>query len=120
MLDLSIFILLTNIFLITLLFWLLSFLGTKFFKKKNYTSAPELFECGFLTTHTLNLNFNYNFFITATLLILYDIEFFFLLPFLFNSTISALAPLMVFIIFLSLIVVSFIYDWEVIALNWSV
>ena len=117
MLDVSIFFLIQNIFLLTLLFWLLSFLGTKFFKKKTYRATHELFECGFLTTHTLNLTFNYNFLITATLLILYDIEFFFLLPVLFNYSLISLEVLAAFIFFTCFIVVSFIYDWEMVTLD---
>lgn len=120
MLDLSIFFLIQNIFLLTLLFWLLSFLGTKFFKKKNYRAATELFECGFLTTHTLNLNFNYNFLITATLLILYDIEFFFLLPVLFNYSLVTLSVIFTYFFFIIYIVISFVYDWEMVTLDWSV
>lgn len=120
MLDLSIFFLIQNIFLLTLLFWLLSFLGTKFFKKKNYRATTELFECGFLTTHSLNLSFNYNFLITATLLILYDVEFFFLLPVLFNYNLVCLEILGAYLVFFIFIIVSFVYDWEMVALDWSV
>lgn len=116
----SIFFLITNIFLITSLFWLLSFIGTKFFKRKVYKSADELFECGFLTTHTLNLNFNYNFLITATLLILYDVEFLFLLPVLFNYSLLSLHALLVYTFFLIFLVISFIYDWEMVTLEWGV
>lgn len=120
MLDTSIFFLIQNIFLLTLLFWLLSFLGVKFFKKKNYRATAELFECGFLTTHTLNLTFNYNFLITATLLILYDVEFFFLLPALFNYSLISVECILAYLLFTSLIVVSFVYDWEMVTLDWSV
>lgn len=120
MLDISIFFLIQNIFLLTLLFWLLSFLGTKFFKKKSYRATAELFECGFLTTHNLNLSFNYNFLITATLLILYDIEFFFLLPVLFNYSLVSLEMLGAYLFFIIFIIVSFVYDWEMVTLDWSV
>jgi NADH:ubiquinone oxidoreductase subunit 3 (subunit A) len=120
MLDVGIFFLIQNIFLLTLLFWLLSFLGTKFFKKKNYRASTEIFECGFLSTHSLNLSFNYNFLITATLLILYDVEFFFLLPVLFNYNLINLVSLITFLFFIVAIVVSFVYDWEMVTLDWSV
>lgn len=120
MLDISIFFLIQNIFLLTLLFWLLSFLGTKFFKKKNYRATTEIFECGFLTTHNLNLSFNFNFLITATLLILYDVEFLFLLPVLFNYNLISLEILGIFLIFVVLIITSFVFDWEMITLDWSV
>lgn len=117
MLDISIFFLIQNIFLITLLFWLLSFLGTKFFKKKTYRAGTELFECGFLTTHSLNLSFNYNFLITATLLILYDVEFFFLIPALFNYNLITVQVIFTYFFFFIFILISFIYDWEMVTLD---
>lgn len=120
MLDVSIFFLIQNIFLLTLLFWLLSFLGTKFFKKKTYRGGTELFECGFLATHSLNLSFNFNFLITATLLILYDVEFFFLLPVLFNYNLITLSVLGAYLFFFAFIILSFVYDWEMVTLDWSV
>jgi NADH:ubiquinone oxidoreductase subunit 3 (subunit A) len=120
MLNLSIYFLFQNIFLITLLFWLLSFIGAKFFKKKEYVSGPELFECGFFTTHDLNLSFNYSFFLTAVLLILYDLEFFFLLPFIFNMNVLTILTSFIFIIFFLLILVSFIFDWEMVILDWDI
>lgn len=117
MLDTSLFFLMQNIFILTIIFWALSFLGELFFKKKNYIASPELFECGFLTTHDLNLTFNYNFFLTAVLLILYDIEFFFLLPFIFNLSYVSVFSIILFIIFVMFVVLSFVYDWEMVALN---
>lgn len=120
MLDFGVFFFLQNILIITLLFWGLSFVGQKFFKRKDYKPATEVFECGFFTTHKLNLTFNYNFFLIATLLILYDVEFFFLLPFLFNLGGASVLASMCFVIFVVLVVVSFIYDWEAISLNWCV
>lgn len=119
MLDLSIYFLFQNIFIITLLFWFLTFIGNKFFKKKEYKSGPELFECGFFTTHNLNLSFNYTFFLTAVLLILYDLEFFFLLPFIFNIGSISFLSFVIFIIFFFLIIISFIFDWEMVALDWD-
>lgn len=119
MLDFSIGFLFQNIFLVTLLFWALTFLGNKFFKKKDYKSGFELFECGFLTTHNLNLNFNYSFFLTAVLLILYDLEFFFLLPFIFNLSAVTFISCVIFSLFFLLIVISFIFDWEMVVLDWD-
>lgn len=110
MVDISIFFIAQNIFVITLLFWLLSFLGEFFFKKRNHMSADEVFECGFITTHSLNFQFNLNFLITAVLLILYDLEFFFLLPFLFNINYLTASSAALFTLFIVLILISFIYD----------
>ena len=75
-----------------------------------YRATTEIFECGFLSTHSLNLSFNFNFLITATLLILYDVEFLFLLPVLFNYSCVSLEVLLAYLFFLIMIIGSFVYD----------
>lgn len=49
-----------------------------------YKSGENVYECGFSSTHALRVTLNFGFFIIALLLILYDIEFFFLIPMYFN------------------------------------
>ena len=67
-----------------LIFWLLSWAGDRFYKYKAYKSSENIYECGFSSTHSLRVTLNFGFFIVALLLILYDIEFFFLIPMYFN------------------------------------
>jgi len=110
MVDIIIFFLLQNILLISLLFWLLSFIGTKFFKKKNYTSSDEFFECGFLTTNKFNLTLNFNAYVICLLLILYDVELLFIVPYLFNIQYSTFTTIIVFLFFCFFVVFSLIYD----------
>lgn len=117
MLDSSIYFFIQNVFVITTLFWFLSFIGEKFFKKKQYINSYEVFECGFSSTHELDLTFNYNFFITAVLLILYDIEFFYMLPVAFNFHLINIFVAFTFLCFIIFIVLSFVYDWEMITLD---
>ena len=50
-------------------------------------------------------------------LILYDIEFTFLFPILFNLSTITVSQLTVLIIFLTLLILSLFYDFEVNALN---
>jgi len=116
-LDIIVLFVFKHVILLSLLFWLLSFLGSKLFKKKNYTATDEFFECGFFTTNKFNIIINFNIYVVFLLLILYDVEFLFLVPYLFNITLSTYTSLMVFIVFFMFIVLSFIYDWEVSALN---
>lgn len=84
MFDISLYFIFQNIFILMMLFWLLSWLGDRFYKTKDYKAADNVYECGFTSTHALRVSINFAFFIVALLLILYDIEFFFLIPIFFN------------------------------------
>lgn len=120
MLDCSIFYFTENVIILTLLFWILSFFGDKFFKEKNSKYSQEVFECGFLSTSSLNLNFNFNFFIACSLLILYDIEVLLLAPYIFNFTYSSPMSIFIFISFYTLVLSSLVIDWEFVSINWSI
>ena len=84
MFNLSVLFFFQSIFLVTLIFWALSLIGEKFFKSNSQEISQEIFECGFFVVSSLRLRFNFNFFILGILLLIYDIEFFFLVPFFFN------------------------------------
>lgn len=79
-----------------MVFWLLSWLGDRFYKYKFYKSGESVYECGFNSTHPLRVTINFGFFIVAMLLVLYDIEFFFLIPMYFNFTSSDCASVAVY------------------------
>lgn len=118
MFDLSLFFLAQSIFLLMMLFWLLSWIGDRFYKTKDYKASENVYECGFASTHSLRVSINFGFFIIAMLLILYDIEFLLLIPVYFNSAnlnIMSSSIYWVFFIFMS---ISFLVDWESIALKW--
>ena len=92
MFDVSLFFLFQNIIILMLIFWLLSWLGDRFYKLKTHKSTENVYECGFTSTHALRVSINFGFFIIALLLILYDVEFLFLIPVYFNMgflTVSA-------------------------------
>jgi len=111
MFDFSIIFILQNIFLLMFLFWFLSWVGDKFYKTKHYLAMNETYECGFLSTHSLKIQLNLPFILMAWLLILYDIEFFFLIPFFLNlGAVNALS-ILIFWAFWVTIVMSFIIDW---------
>lgn len=118
MLDVSIFFLFQNILILMLIFWLLSYFGDKFYKNKTYKTSENVYECGFTSLHALRVNINFGFFIIALLLILYDIEFFILIPMMFNLYSCSLIQLIVYWIFLTFMVISFLLDWETISLKW--
>ena len=101
-----------------LLFWLLSWLGDRFYRTKTYKATNNVYECGFTTTHALRVSINFAFFIVALLLILYDIEFFFLIPIFFNITNIGATTILPYWIFLVFVILSFIIDWESPSLKW--
>ena len=111
MFDFSIIFILQNIFLLMMLFWFLSWVGDKFYKSKNYTPMNEIYECGFLSTHSLKIQLNLPFILMAWLLILYDIEFFFLIPFFLNLSAVNSISIVIFWSFWLLIFISFTIDW---------
>lgn len=116
--DISLFFLFQNIVLLMLLFWLLSWLGDKFYKIKIHKSSDNIYECGFTSVHALRVSINFGFFIIALLLILYDIEFLFLIPVYFNFTSLQFSALIIYWIFLLFIIGTFLLDWESITLKW--
>ena len=118
MFDLGIIFIFENIFILMLLFWFLSWIGDKFYKAKYYIPTTEIYECGFLSTHGIRIQLNNSFILVAWLLILYDIEFFFLIPFLFNLTSVSIISLLIFWFFWLVILLSFIFDWFSPSLRW--
>lgn len=71
-----------------------------------------MYECGFSSTHSLRVTINFGFFVIALLLILYDIEFFFLVPAYFGLSISSAAEVLTLWFFFIFVVLSFAIDWE--------
>jgi NADH:ubiquinone oxidoreductase subunit 3 (subunit A) len=118
MLDITIIFLFQNILLLTLLFWFLSWVGGKFFKEKNTYASFDFFECGFNSVSNFNIKLNFNIFFVCILLILYDVEFLFLVPYFYNFSLSTYLTIVTLVVFTLFILSSFIYDWELTALNW--
>lgn len=115
--DVSLFFLFQNIVLLMLLFWLLSWVGDRFYKAKNYKASENVYECGFSSTHALRVSINFGFFIIALLLILYDIEFLFLIPMYFNLGSSGVSAAAIYWFFVLFVAFSFMVDWETVALR---
>lgn len=118
MFDLSLFFLFQNIIILMLIFWLLSWLGDRFYKLKNHKASENVYECGFTSTHALRVSINFGFFIIALLLILYDIEFLFLIPVYFNINILNILASIIYWIFILFVSASFLLDWESLSLKW--
>jgi len=118
--DLVIFFFVSNVFAFCLIFWLLTWLGEYFYFKKEEYSKKSSYECGFKNNTNVNIQINLNFAIVCVFLILYDIEFAFLIPFYFNVMQTCYWNFFCFNFFLICIFTSLIYDFQSSALNWTV
>jgi NADH:ubiquinone oxidoreductase subunit 3 (subunit A) len=109
-----------NVLIFGLIFWLLTWLTEWFFQKKNHVSKSQLYECGFKAISDVNIQINLNFSIVCVFLILYDVEFLFLFPLLFNISFANFLVFFIFFIFIFFILISFIYDLNQNALSLSI
>jgi len=108
--DIVMLFFIQNIIIFSFIFWALTLLSSYFYKKKNHKTKRNFYECGFKSISDINIQINVNFLMICVFLILYDIEFTFLLPYLFNLQNSFLSQFLFFLIFIFLIVVSLYYD----------
>lgn len=117
--DILVLFLIQNILIFALIFWGLTWAGEYFYKKKNHTAKKQFYECGFKVTNDVDLQFNFNFTILCIFLVLYDVEFIFLMPCLFNLFNITVYSYVILMLFLILILLSLVYDWQMNALNWQ-
>lgn len=110
MADMTILFFLKNTIVVSFIFWLLTILGTKFFKKEENIHRHDFYECGFKTTQDLNLKLNFSFFFMSIFVVLYDVELVFLVPFLFNTTFFNTTSLSVVLFFIGVIFYTFVID----------
>ena len=118
MFDSIIIIFFVNLFILTLIFWIVSICGEKFLKKKYNISNNEVFECGFLNINKLRILPNTYYFIFIILLIIYDIEFFLFIPLFFNINYINMYYIIIILTLFVLLLISFIFDWQHISVNW--
>jgi len=117
--DIVMFFFLQNIIIFSGIFWALTIIGSYFYKKKNHKNKRSFYECGFKSIADVNLQINLNFIMICVFLILYDIEFTFLFPALFNVWSLGILQLLYLIIFVVFIIISLYYDIVTNALSWS-
>lgn len=108
--DIVIAFFLKNVFVFSLIFWALLLLSSYFYKVKNQNSKRHFCECGFKSLSDINIQININFVMLCIFLILYDIEFTLIFPFLFNTIHINYIQFVVFVTFIIMIVASLFYD----------
>lgn len=111
--------LIQNVLIFGIIFWLLTWGAEYFYTNKHQLTKKQFYECGFKALSELNIQINLNFFMLAVFLILYDVEFTFLFPILFNYSIFSSIEFTFTFLFLLFIVASLYYDWLHSVLSWS-
>ena len=71
--DIMLLFLLQNIFIFSMIFWLLTWATEYFYKKKIHKTKKQFYECGFKSISEINIQINLNFALLCIFLILYDI-----------------------------------------------
>ena len=107
-----------NLLILTFIFWIIVIVGEKFLHKEKNKVNREIYECGFLNINKLTIVPNFAFLIIAILLIIYDLEFFFLIPLSFNMVYLWNIHFFIINTIYFGIIISFIFDWQSISLNW--
>jgi NADH:ubiquinone oxidoreductase subunit 3 (subunit A) len=115
--DVVVIFFLKNILVFSIIFWVLLYISSFFYKIKNQSSKRHFCECGFKSLSDINIQININFAMLCIFLILYDIEFTLIFPILFNTQFIYYIQFCTIILFIILIVVSLFYDWQINALS---
>lgn len=117
--DIVVLFMLHNILIFGMIFWLLTWGAEFFFRKKKQLAARQFYECGFRTLSELNIQFNLNFSMLCVFLILYDVEFIFLYPLIFNYSFLSFLEFLLCYVFIGMIFVSLVYDMQANTLSWQ-
>ena len=93
----------------------------------NYLLSPKnpdpeklsAYECGFEPFNDSRMEFDVRFYLVAILFIIFDLEIAFLFPWAISLTNIGPAGLIAMAIFLTVLVIGFIYEWRKGALEWD-
>ena len=77
------------------------------------------YECGFEAFEDARMKFDVRFYLIAILFILFDLEIAFLLPWAVALQDVGMTGFVAVLIFLTVLVVGFVYEWKKGALNWD-
>lgn len=112
-----IFFFIQNVLIFCMVFWLLTWVAEYFFSKKEQVSKKQFYECGFKSLSDINIQINLNFSLVCVFLILYDVEFTFLYPALFNFHVIDSLGFYIFMLFITFLILALVYDLSHTAAN---
>ena len=120
MINSSLFVILINSVFFSFIFWILTFLFKIFYSKKNFTFKLNFYECGFKSLTNVKIQYNINFILILLFVLIYDGEFFLLIPFSLNSTNITLFTFFIIFFFLIWLLITLLIDYIYSALEWQV
>lgn len=92
-------------------------------KHKSYKQKNMTYECGFdsfdLPSENARYQFNVQFYLIAILFIIFDLEIAFLFPWAISLEYIGWAGFWSMIVFLSILMIGFVYEWEKGVLDWE-
>lgn len=80
-------------------------------------SSP--YECGFAPFDTANQNFSVRFYLVAILFLIFDLEMLFIIPWALNFKLLTNTETVSMMIFISILIIGFLYEIKKGALEWS-
>jgi len=98
---------------------MLLFLGACLGPRRPNPQKAAPYECGFEPFHTKRISFDIRFYLVAILFIIFDLEMVFLFPFAIALDQIPWSGFVGMGIFLSLLILGFIYEWKKGALEWE-
>lgn len=94
-------------------------LGMLIGEREPYDAKDSPFECGFEAFEDSRMKFDVRFYLVAILFIIFDLEIAFLFPWAVVLDQIGLFGLVSMAIFLGILIVGFIYEWNKGALEWE-
>jgi len=104
----------------TILAFVLLILSYLFSPKNIYAEKLSAYECGFEPFNEARRTFDIHFYIVAILFIIFDLEVAFLFPWALSFNSLGIEGFWSMMLFLFLLTIGFIYEWNRGALDWSV
>lgn len=102
-------------FVITGIFGLISFF---LIIRQNSIEKLSSYECGFNPFSAAWIPFDVHFYLVALLFLIFDLEIMFFVPWVLNIFIAGVYGYVIFFIFFLLLLLGFLYEWKLGALNW--
>jgi NADH:ubiquinone oxidoreductase subunit 3 (subunit A) len=115
--DIFILFFFQNFVVFACIFWGLTWAGEYFYKQKKHDAKKQFYECGFKVSTDTDIQFNLGFTLLCVFLVLYDLEFTILIPFIFNFNFVSIHTIIGLYAFILLIFLSLLYDWQNNAFN---
>ena len=94
-------------------------LGYFLFPNKPYPEKQAPYECGFEAFEDARMKFDVRYYLVAILFIIFDLEIAFLFPWAVVLKQIGMFGFMAMVVFLTILVVGFIYEWKKGALEWE-